>query len=234
MRLLFLDIETVRNALPWTPPLNKPDAFPPIPCWDIVCIGGMLITVKDGKAAAKLKIVEGTPAEACLAVARIAREADLVTFNGRAFDLPVIESTILRRPDAVAPRLFSKAVRGRYDSGHIDVSDYLTNHGSIAPVSFDLWCKSVGLAGKGDTHGADVAELVAAGRLADVHAYCLSDVAQTGLLAMDALRASGGLTVEIAEIVEAEIWRAVDAVPGLAWVADCPRRRLRDAEGIAK
>lgn len=223
LRLFVLDIETVRNGLPWTPPLNKPDAFPPIPCWDIVCIGGMLIEVKDGAATAKLKIVDGTPAEACLAVARVAKSADLVTFNGRGFDLPVIESTILRTPGAVAPRLFSKAVRGRYDSGHIDVADYLTNHGSVAPTSLDLWCRSVGLVGKGDTHGDDVAELVAAGQLAEIRAYCLSDVAQTGLLAMDVLRASGGLTPELAATVERAIWQAAQGVEGLAWVLDCPR-----------
>jgi hypothetical protein len=183
----------------------------------------MLITVKDGKVSANLKIVDGAPAEACLTVARVAREADLVTFNGRGFDLPVIESTILRTPGAVAPRLFSKAVRGRYDSGHIDVADYLTNHGGIAPVSFDLWCRSVGLVGKGDTHGDDVAELVAAGRIAEIHTYCLSDVAQTGLLAMDALRASGGLAVDLAATVERAIWQAAQGVEGLAWVLDCPR-----------
>ena len=230
LRLFVLDIETVRNALPWTPPAGRPDAFPPPPCWDIVCIGGLLLTVtRDAEgtwsATAKLKIVEATsPAAAVQIVDRIAETATLVTFNGRSFDLPVMECAILSDPTASAPRLFRKRVRGRYDDGHQDVSDYLTNHGATSPVSLDLWCRSVGLVGKGDTGGSDVAAMHAAGRIAEINAYCLSDVAQEALLFLDAARAAGELSAAVVEACEGATWEAVighgDA---LRWVTRCAR-----------
>lgn len=225
MRFFVLDIETVRNSLAWEPPASRPDAFAPPPCWDIVCIGGMLVTLAEGHATATLKIVPGaTPAEAVCAVARQAERAQLVTYNGRGFDLPVMESVILRDPNATAPRLFRKAVRGRYDDGHNDVCDWLTNHGAIAPFSLDLACRSNGLVGKGNVSGNDVATLAAAGDYAAIHRYCLSDVAQTGLLGVTCLRADGSLPVPVATVVEDAIWRAALAC-GLDWLAECERGR---------
>lgn len=219
MKAFVLDLETVRNELAWAPPAGRPDALAPAPCWDIVCIGGMLIN--DGSVT--LKIVQATsPGEAVRQVARIVEKATLVTFNGRGFDMPVMEATALRER-VRCPRLFRKSVRGRYDDGHNDLCDYLSNHGSTAPVSLDLWCRSVGLPGKGDVHGSDVATLAKVGDMATIHAYCLSDVAQTGLLALDVFRAATDIPDAELDATETAIWGAVRSTPGLEWLMKCPR-----------
>ena len=229
MRLFVLDIETVRNALPWTPPEARPDALAPAPCWDIVCIGGMLLTASGEDAGtttvkATLKIVSGaSPVEAVQTVARLAADgATLVSFNGRGFDFPVMEATLIRA-GASAPSLFRKSVRGRYDAGHQDVCDYLSNHGSTAPVSQDLWSRAVGLPGKGAVSGGDVAAMMAEGRTAEVNAYCLADVLQLAIIYLDTVRAAAGVPAWLTDAFEAAAWKAARENPALEWVWSCPR-----------
>lgn len=223
MKAFVLDLETVRNGLAWAPKTDRPDTLAPAPCWDILCIGGLLLN--DGSAT--LKIVQGaTPGEAVCTVARIAEKVPLVTFNGRGFDMPVMESTVIRE-GLPAPRLFRKAVRGRFDDGHVDLCDYLSNHGATWPVSLDLWCRSIGLPGKGPVSGGDVAALVAAGRIAEAHAYCLSDVAQTAVLYLATCHAAADYPAEELHEAERAVWRAVKATPGLEWLLDCERAKTK-------
>jgi hypothetical protein len=228
LRIFVLDLETVRNDLAWTPPPGRPDALAPAPCWDIVCIGGMLLTATqpdEGPATVKatLKIVSGaSPVEAVQTVARIANEATLVSFNGRGFDFPVMEATLIRA-GVSAPSLFRKSVRGRYDAGHQDVCDYLSNHGSTAPFSQDLWSRAVGLPGKGAVSGGDVAAMMAEGRTAEVNAYCLADVLQLAIIYLDTVRAAAGVPAWLTDAFELAAWKAARENPALEWVWSCPR-----------
>ena len=228
LRIFVLDLETVRNGLAWTPPETRPNALAPAPCWDIVCIGGMLLTAsgeaETTQVKATLKIVSGaSPIEAVQTVARLSADgATLVSFNGRSFDFPVMESTLIRA-GASAPSLFRKSVRGRYDAGHQDVCDYLSNHGSTAPISQDLWSRAVGLPGKGAVSGGDVAAMMAEGRTAEVNAYCLADVLQLAIIYLDTVRAAGGLSAWLTEALEAAAWEAARENPALEWVWSCPR-----------
>lgn len=239
MRLLFLDIEATRNDLPWSPRMDNAEAFAPPPCWDIVCIGSMVLDIERDpggnaesgdpptfSARARLGAFQHDVREAIRSVEKVAHTAQIVTYNGRGFDLPVIESTAIRL-GVPAPSLFGKALRGRYDDGHLDLMDWIANFGASKPVSLDLACRAAGLPGKGEHSGADVAAMVTAGRIDEVRTYCLSDVAQLGLLHTAVSVATGWLTKPLAELVEAEIWRAVEAVPGLEWMLDCPRFRGR-------
>ena len=119
-RIFIFDIETVRNALPWEPPASYPDKLAPAPCWDIVCIGGLLLDLDPAGVKASLRIVSGAgPAEWVARVNLLAERATLVSFNGRGFDAPVIEATALRL-NVPIPALMSKRFRGRYDAGHQD------------------------------------------------------------------------------------------------------------------
>jgi 3'-5' exonuclease len=108
----------------------------------------------------------------------------LVSFNGRNFDLPVLELQALRYGCA-APRYFGGGeYRHRYrQEKHYDLYDFLTNHGMYRiRGGFDLVQRLAGLGGKGEIDGSKVQDLWEAGRLEDIHRYCAQDVVQTYLL----------------------------------------------------
>jgi len=108
----------------------------------------------------------------------------LVSFNGRGFDLPVLELAALRYGIA-APRYFNDAdgARARYGGRHFDVYDYLTNYGARGlRGGLDLLLKLSGLPGKQGVDGAAVQTLFDEGRLDAVHRYCRADVVQTYFL----------------------------------------------------
>jgi predicted PolB exonuclease-like 3'-5' exonuclease len=105
----------------------------------------------------------------------------LVTFNGRGFDLPVLELHALRH-GICAPAHFAQRSR-RLDDHHLDLQDFLTNRGDFRiRGGLDLLLKSIGLPGKTGIDGSQVQELYDAGRLDQIHRYCRSDVIQTYFL----------------------------------------------------
>lgn len=109
----------------------------------------------------------------------------LVSFNGRGFDLPVLELAALRYGIA-APMHFSEsgAGRARYsEARHLDLCDYLSNFGAFRiHGGIDLLLKMVGLPGKVGIDGSQVQSLYEAGRIDEIHRYCRSDVIQTYFL----------------------------------------------------
>jgi 3'-5' exonuclease len=109
----------------------------------------------------------------------------LVTFNGRRFDLPVLELAALRHGIA-APLHFDEdsQARSRYSTArHYDLFDYLTNHGAVALAGgMDLLLKMIGMPGKAGMDGSMVQEYFEAGRLEEIHRYCRNDVVQTYFL----------------------------------------------------
>jgi len=109
----------------------------------------------------------------------------LVSFNGRQFDLPVLELQALRYGCA-APSYFAddSPYRRRYQLGkHYDLYEFITNFGAYrVRGGFDLLLRTIGLAGKGEIDGSQVQSLWDAGRLAEIHDYCRRDVMQTYFL----------------------------------------------------
>jgi len=105
----------------------------------------------------------------------------LVTFNGRGFDLPVLELQALRHGIA-APAHFAHRSR-RSDDHHLDLQDFLTNRGDFRiRGGLNLLLKSMGMPGKTGIEGSQVQELFEAGRLDEIHHYCRCDVIQTYFL----------------------------------------------------
>jgi predicted PolB exonuclease-like 3'-5' exonuclease len=103
----------------------------------------------------------------------------LVTFNGRGFDLPVLELQALRHGISV-PSHFR---RHRSGGNHLDLQDFLTNRGEFRiRGGLNLLLKSIGMPGKTDIAGAQVQELYDRGRLEEIHRYCRCDVIQTYFL----------------------------------------------------
>jgi predicted PolB exonuclease-like 3'-5' exonuclease len=107
----------------------------------------------------------------------------LVTFNGRNFDLPVLELQALKY-GCSAPRYFGGKHRNRYaEEGHYDLYDFLTNHGvHRLRGGFNVVAKLIGLPGKTEIDGSMVQQLWQENRLNDIHRYCRHDVIQTYFL----------------------------------------------------
>lgn len=106
----------------------------------------------------------------------------LVTFNGRQFDLPVLELQALRYGLA-APKYFaeSSAHRHRFRADkHYDLFEFLTNFGaSRIRGGFDLLMRMMGFPAKGEIDGSQVQRLWEEGKLEEIHRYCRRDVLQT-------------------------------------------------------
>lgn len=119
----------------------------------------------------------------------------LVTFNGRNFDLPVLELQALKY-GCQAPRYFSGKARNRYvEEGHYDLYDFLTNYGvHRLRGGFNVLAKMIGLPGKIEIDGSMVQQLWEDGRLADIHRYCRQDVIQTYFLFLRVELMRGRLT----------------------------------------
>ncbi|HET9552340.1 MAG TPA: 3'-5' exonuclease [Anaeromyxobacteraceae bacterium] len=144
--------------------------------------------------------------------------ADVVTFHGRGFDLPVLELRSLKL-GVPSPAWFRGARRD--GARHHDVKELLTAPGSGGAAPLDLYAKLVGLPGKEDVAGADVAALYAAGHLDRIAAYCMTDVVQTFLLLLRFRLVEGTLTPDgYAESAQL----ARERLPGLF------ARRLRAGE----
>jgi len=105
----------------------------------------------------------------------------LVTFNGRRFDLPVLELHALRW-GLSAPLHFAHRQSGTGEH-HLDLMDFISNGGAFSlRGGLDLLLKTIGLPGKGPIHGAQVQELYDSGRLPEIESYCRDDVIQTFFL----------------------------------------------------
>jgi predicted PolB exonuclease-like 3'-5' exonuclease len=123
----------------------------------------------------------------------------LVTFNGRQFDLPVLELQALRY-GCVAPTYFGgdSPYRRRYQlSKHFDLQEFITNFGAYrVRGGFDLLLRLIGMPGKGEVDGSQVQEFWDAGRLAEIHEYCRRDVIQTYFLFLRVEQVRGRITAE--------------------------------------
>jgi len=130
-------------------------------------------------------------------------DGTLVSFNGRGFDLPVLELYALRAGLA-APRYFNDRDGFRARHGrHFDLYDFLTNGGlSRLRGGFDLVSRLIGLPGKSEITGADVQRLWDGGRFDEIHRYCRRDVIGTYYLLLHVERLRGTLSLEIVRQLE--------------------------------
>jgi predicted PolB exonuclease-like 3'-5' exonuclease len=114
------------------------------------------------------------------------RRPTLVSFNGRGFDLPLLELAAFRYGLSM-PAWFpvgAKAYdqpRNRYNlQAHIDLCELLTNFGSTRFVGgLNLAANILGKPGKMDVQGHMVQDMYDEGRLAEINDYCRCDVLDT-------------------------------------------------------
>jgi predicted PolB exonuclease-like 3'-5' exonuclease len=113
----------------------------------------------------------------------------LVTFNGRGFDLPVLETRALKFGIPLSRYFATGQTKNTYrgsrynDAYHIDLCDFLSNFGAAyRRNSLNVLSKLIGLPGKYSIEGEDVEYLFRQGRQKEINQYCMTDVLQTYFL----------------------------------------------------
>ena len=110
----------------------------------------------------------------------------LVSFNGRSFDVPLLELAAFRyginlqRWFNLNGRTYEQP-RNRYNTeAHLDVYDVLTNFGAARfNGGLNLAASILGKPGKMEVQGHMVQDLYDAGKLAEINDYCRCDVLDT-------------------------------------------------------
>ncbi len=114
------------------------------------------------------------------------RRPTLVSFNGRGFDLPLLELAAFRYGLSI-PGWFHmdgrsyEQPRNRYNhQAHLDLCEVLTNFGSTRfHGGLNLAANLLGKPGKMDVQGHMVQDMYEDGRLAEINGYCRCDVLDT-------------------------------------------------------
>ena len=236
---LVLDIETVPDRALFPAPEPPPSAtdripdrvFPPLYACRPVVIG--VLWLEEDLSLRRLGILGAGKDEAGM-LADFAALVDahrplLVTWNGRGFDLPVLLLRSLGHGLRWPWYYDETGYRDRRSAeGHLDLGDFLADHGAARMTSLDGAARLIGLPGKGDgIDGSQVEGLYQAGQIEALHRYCLSDVAQTAFLYLRTRLLIGALGRGEYQRAAAALLGAVAQDPRLdGLVARIDRRRL--------
>ncbi len=127
----------------------------------------------------------------------------LVTFNGRGFDLPMLELSAFRYGIAV-PTWFTTSgasytqPRNRFNMGaHFDAQEFLSNFGALQiNGGLNLCAQLLGKPGKMDTKGNMVQELWEKGELQRIDDYCMCDALDTYFVFLRTRVLAGQIAIE--------------------------------------
>ena len=121
-------------------------------------------------------------------------KAKLVTFNGRGFDMPLLELAAFRY--GYSAREYYQNSRNRFN-GPIDLMDWLSNFGACRLVGgLNLLAKLLGKPGKMDVTGEHVYRLHLDGKLQEINDYCLCDTLDTYFVFLRTRILTGDLNLE--------------------------------------
>jgi predicted PolB exonuclease-like 3'-5' exonuclease len=150
-----------------------------------------------------------------------------VSFNGRGFDMPLLELCAFRYGIAI-PDWFAEDARNfdqpryRYNTtAHFDLHEWLTNSGaSRFNGGLSLAANLIGKPGKMDVAGHMVQDLWDAGRKAEIHDYCRGDVLDTYFVFLRSRVIAGDIDLAREQVLINEAHRWIEAHvndhPGLA------------------
>lgn len=127
----------------------------------------------------------------------------LVTFNGRGFDIPLMEQAAFRYGVSV-PQWFNlldrtyEQNRNRYNlNSHIDLHEILTNFGSTwFRGGLNLAANLLGKPGKMEVQGDMVQDMYESGRIAEINEYCRCDVLDTYFVFLRVSLMMGKITLD--------------------------------------
>jgi len=135
------------------------------------------------------------------------KEPKLVSFNGRAFDMPMLLIRAMKY-NLSCHAYFEKEnrelnkskwdnYRSRYsDRFHVDLMDHIGEFGAVRGLKLDTVCKMAGLPGKYDVHGDEVTKLYYGNEIQKIKEYCESDVLNTYWLYLKYELLKGNLSLE--------------------------------------
>lgn len=126
-----------------------------------------------------------------------------VTFNGRTFDLPLMEHAAFRYGVSV-PKWFNmqdrsyEQFRNRYNlESHIDLQEILTNFGATwFRGGLNLAATMLGKPGKMDVQGDMVYDLFRQNRVAEINEYCRCDVLDTYFVFLRTMLLMGRISLD--------------------------------------
>jgi predicted PolB exonuclease-like 3'-5' exonuclease len=121
-------------------------------------------------------------------------KAKLVTFNGRGFDMPLLELAAFRY--GISARDYYQNSRNRFN-GPIDLMDWMTNFGACRMAGgLDLLAKLLGKPGKMEVSGDQVYQMYLDGKLQEINDYCLCDTLDTYFVFLRTRILTGDLNLE--------------------------------------
>lgn len=127
----------------------------------------------------------------------------LVTFNGRSFDVPLMELAAFRYGIKI-PSWFNMQAsayqqhRNRYNlNSHLDLHEFLTNFGSTwFRGGLNLAAHLLNKPGKMDVQGDMVQTLYQQGKVAEINEYCRCDVLDTYFVFLRSAMLMGNISLE--------------------------------------
>jgi predicted PolB exonuclease-like 3'-5' exonuclease len=124
--------------------------------------------------------------------------AKLVTFNGRGFDLPLMELAAFDH--GCSARDYFQGSRNRFGGNHIDLFDWLSNYGACRLVGGLNVMAKRGVrapgAGKMEVSGEQVYEMHRAGKRQEINDYCMFDTLDTYFVFLRTRVLVGEMTAE--------------------------------------
>lgn len=139
------------------------------------------------------------------------RRPTLVSFNGRSFDVPLLELAAFRYGVNLQGwfNMQGKSYdqpRNRYNvEAHLDLHDVLTNFGAARfQGGLNLAASILGKPGKMDVQGHMVQDLYDAGKLAEISDYCRCDVLDTYFIFLRTAVMLGHLKLETEQKIVSE------------------------------
>jgi len=120
----------------------------------------------------------------------------LVTYNGRAFDLPLLEIAAFRYGCCCGPDYFHGS-RNRYGGGNLDLLDWQSNFNAARLAGgLNLLSKLLGKPGKMGISGDQVYRLYQEGRVQEINDYCMFDTLDTYFVFLRTRVVLGELSLE--------------------------------------
>lgn len=102
----------------------------------------------------------------------------VITFNGRAFDIPFL----MMRSAMLKVKPVKNIIKNRFDkSHHVDLLDQLSFYGTVRKFNLDFYCHAFGIKSPKtkELNGREVKNYYMAGRIKEIASYCAGDVHAT-------------------------------------------------------
>lgn len=187
------------------------DKFAKLPLHQIVCIGALIAERGDWgwRVVALGAPHTGSRSEADVISAFTSKieelRPQLVSFNGHAFDLPVLRYRAMVN-SLSAHGLNCRSYFYRYSEDCLDLCDALASFDARSKMKLDALCRVLGLPGKpSGIDGSQVGDFVKAGRIQEVADYCETDIVNTYRVFLRYELFRGNITTEQNERSETEL-----------------------------